>query len=466
MDCGASSGIPAGLTGNPACIRDCARSCVIRNGFESIAIGAVEAPRRPEPGEVRRPAAIKLNKGLGEKSRKKRFSYMKKILVIFSLAAIFLTGCEIAEFGPKGPEPETPSKDAGLTGEKVNVAGIPTTARKLFVLNEGGMGSNNATLDFLRFSDGNYVTGAFKKMNPSVGAGLGDVGNDIAIRGDEAWIVVNNSGIVEVISAVDETEIAAIAVPTPRFVAFDGSYAYVTSWAGAYANYGSDYSITDYKNPKGQVYRINLSTKKVEGSVEVGYQPEGIACYDGKLYVANSGGIASQLPPSYSYDNTVSIIDTKSFTVTKTVDVQYNLKNVYSDGAGRVYVTTLGNYWDVHSGVYMLDAQGNVKHIADYVSVSAMLDGTLYCIGTETEYDWSAASHSYTGFKVNAGSKAGWSPAISATTPYCLGMITADCFVVGDAGDYFNPGTLACYQNGAKIWTVTAGVCPGHVALW
>ena len=32
------------------------------NGFESIAIGAFGAPRRPEPGEVRRPAAFKLNK--------------------------------------------------------------------------------------------------------------------------------------------------------------------------------------------------------------------------------------------------------------------------------------------------------------------------------------------------------------------------------------------------------------------
>ena len=270
---------------------------------------------------------------------------MKKARMLLLFGALLsVLACQ------KDPIPEV-YKDANLTGEKVDVSGIPANVKKIFMLNEGGMGSNNASLDFLRISDGNYVTGVFKKMNPDAGAGLGDVGNDIAVHGDEVWMVINNSGIVEVISAKDETEIAAIQVATPRSIAFDDTYAYVSSWAGAYANGSYDangnYTITDSKNPKGQVYRINLSTKKVDGSVEVGYQPEGIAYYNGKLYVANSGGISSQLPPNYSYDNTVSIIDTKSFKVTKTIEVQVNLKNVYSDGTGNIYITTLGNYWSI-----------------------------------------------------------------------------------------------------------------------
>ena len=265
---------------------------------------------------------------------------MKKATLLLLCGALVFCACR------KDPVPEPPSKDAELTGEKVDVTGFPESAKKLFVLNEGGMGSNNASLDFLRISDGNYITGAFKKMNPSVEAGLGDVGNDIAIHGDEAWIVVNNSGLVEVISAKDETEITTIQIPTPRNIAFDDRYAYVTSWAGAYLSWTSP---EDSKNPKGQVYKIDLSTKKVAGTVEVGYQPEGIAYYDGKLYVANSGGVSSQLAPNYAYDNTVSIIDTKSFKVTQTVEVQVNLKNVFADGKGNIYVTTLGNYGDVHS---------------------------------------------------------------------------------------------------------------------
>ena len=371
----------------------------------------------------------------------------------------------------KDPVPETPSKDADLPGTAVDVADLSAPARKLFVLNEGGMGSNNASLDFLRFSDGQYVTGAFRKMNPDVGAGLGDVGNDIAVHEDEVWMVVNNSGIVEVVSAKDETEIAAIAVATPRNIAFDGTYAYVTSWAGAYAtgSYDADYNyvITDAKNPKGRVYRIRLDTKKVDGSVEVGYQPEGIAFYDGNLYVANSGGISSQLPPDYAYDNTVSVIDTKSFKVIGTIPVQVNLKNVYSDGAGNIYVTTLGDYWSVHSGLYLLSAEhpGRFRHIADYVSVSALDGDTLYCIGTDSEFDWSAA-HVYSAWSVRNGVKTDLSLAIREATLYGLAVLGGDTFFVGDAGDYFNPGTVSCYHKGSLLWKVTGGVCPGHFAFY
>ena len=383
---------------------------------------------------------------------------MKKAVLLLLCGTLAFCACQ---------KDVVPSKDATLDGSSVDVSGISTSAQKLFVLNEGGMGSNNSTLDFLRFKDGQYVTGAFKKMNPTEAAGLGDVGNDIAIHGKEAWIVVNNSGIVEVISAEDETEIAAIQVPTPRSIAFDNTYAYVTSWAGAFVTYGADYSVTDSKNPKGQVYRINLSTKKVEGSVEVGYQPEGIAVYNGKLYVANSGGISSQLAPNYAYDNTVSIIDAASFKIEKTVEAQVNLKNVYSDGKGNIYITTLGNYFDVHSGLYMLQvtSSGQVLHIADFVSVSALCGDTVYCIGTDSEYDWSAA-HIYKAWSVTDGVKKDLSWNISEVTPYGLAVLDADTFFIGDAGDYFNPGTVTCYYKGSKRWSVTAGVCPGHFALY
>ena len=383
---------------------------------------------------------------------------MKKAGLLLLCGALLVTACQ---------KDQVPSKDATLDGVTVDVSGISSSARKLFVLNEGGMGSNNSTLDFLRFKDGKYVTGAFKKMNPDVGAGLGDVGNDIAIHGDEVWMVVNNSGIVEVISAVDETEKAAITVPTPRNIAFDSRYAYVTSWAGAYVTYDENYAVSGSDNPKGRVYRINLSTKMVDGSVQVGYQPEGIAVYNGKIYVANSGGIASQLPPNYSYDNTVSIIDAASFQIEKTVEVQVNLKNVYSDGKGNIYVTTLGNYYDVHSGLYMFTASApaTVNHIADYVSVSALSGETVYCIGTDTEFDWSAA-HTYSSWSVTGGTKKALSWTLTEATPYGLAVLDADTFFVADAGDYFNPGTVSCYNKGTKLWTVTAGVCPGHFALY
>ncbi|MBQ4189363.1 MAG: hypothetical protein II660_05190, partial [Bacteroidales bacterium] len=335
---------------------------------------------------------------------------MKKTALLLLCGALFMGACQKIE------QHEIPSKDNGLTGVTVNVDNFANQANKVFLLNEGSMGSNNSTLDFLRLPAGLYITDAFGKMNPSVRGGLGDVGNDVAVINNELWIVVNNSGLVEVISCDDETEVKAISVPTPRNIAYDANYAYVTSWAGAFSQY-EGYDLVDYSNPKGQVYRINLKTKEVEGTVEVGYQPEGIACYNGNLYVANSGGLA--LPPTYSYDNTVSIIDAASFKVTKTVEVQINLKNVYSDGKGNIYVTTMGNYYDVHSGLYMFKAASpdSPVHIADNVSVSTINGDTVYCIGTETEFQW-GADHSYSSFTVKNGVKSPLTLNLTHNTPY------------------------------------------------
>lgn len=348
------------------------------------------------------------------------------------------------------------------------------------------MGANNARLDFLRFKDGAYVSDAFGTVNPSV-QGLGDVGNDIAVHGDEVWIVVNNSGIVEVLSAESEKEIAAIEVPTPRNVAFDDRYAYVTSWAGAYTTLAEDYSLADYSNPKGRVYRIDLTTKALAGTVEVGYQPEGIACRDGKLYVANSGGISCQLPPDYQYENTLSIIDTQSFTVEKTVAVALNLKNVYTDTKGHVFVTSLGDYFSVHTGLYVLDAAapekvGQVLPVLGdgHVTCSFLLGDEVYCIGTDNEYEWNE-EHEYRVWSchVRDGSLSGeatFYPGVRLTgVPYGMAVVDGPSeglhlLLVGDALDYFNPGALRCYQldynQNAQLWQVEAGVCPGHFALW
>jgi len=87
---------------------------------------------------------------------------MKKATLLLLCGALAFCACR------KDPVPETPPKDAELTGVTVDASHFSPSIRKVFVLNEGGMGSNNASLDFLRVSDGNYVTGSFRKMNPSV----------------------------------------------------------------------------------------------------------------------------------------------------------------------------------------------------------------------------------------------------------------------------------------------------------
>ncbi|MBO7071395.1 MAG: hypothetical protein J6W09_08905 [Bacteroidales bacterium] len=399
---------------------------------------------------------------------------MKKAFLLLAGVALFWA-CD-----PSSKEGPYNFNDKDLKGENVTILGS-FDARKVFMLNEGQKGSNNASLDMLRFTDAQYITDVFKKMNPEEGAGLGDVGNDIKVIGNEVWITVNNSGIVEVLDARDEKQIAAITVPTPRNIAFDDKYAYVSSWAGAYADgqYDNDgiFHITDSKNPKGAVYRINLSTKKLDGSVEVGYQPEGLAVSGGKLYVANSGGISCQLPPNYSYDNTVSVIDLKKFEVEKNIEVVVNLYYVYADSHGVIFVTTMGNYNDVHSGLYAIVDERVIK-VCDYVSKSAQLGDSIYCIGTETEFDWALKTHEYSlrSYKLDKVDKGAAVPTFYNVTvdgnPYGIHVLETSnakdhYLLMTDAGDYWNPGTISMYDfsDGKKLWTVSTGVCPAHFAI-
>jgi hypothetical protein len=388
---------------------------------------------------------------------------MKKASLLLLASALCFWAC-----GPK-EEPYN-YKDKDITGVKVELPDA-FSARKVFVLNEGQMGSNNASLDVLRVSDKQYITGIWKKMNPD-GPGLGDVANDIAVNGDEVWIVVNNSGYVEVISALDETHIASITIPTPRSIAFDDNYAYVSSYSGAYITYGGDWSIVGSSNPKGHVYRIDKKTKKIVGSaVEVGYQPEGLAVWDGKLYVANSGGFASQLPPDYAYEKKVSVIDLENFKVEKSIEVAINLDKVYSDGQGNIFVTSMGDFYTTPSSLWMISGD-KVKKVADHAYKTCLLGDSVYVIGDDNENVYGdGITHKYdlSSYRVDNGSVVPRYINLSFEgQPYGIAGVNG-YLLLADAGDYFNPGTLSLYDtynSSFKPWTVTAGVCPSHFAIW
>ena len=144
-----------------------------------------------------------------------------------------------------------------------------------YVLNEGNMGANKATIDYFDYKNTRYARNIYPSRNPSVVMELGDTGNDIAVYGGRLYIVLTGSHKVEVCDAITAERIGQVDISSPRYIAFDGNYAYVTSEVGGTGDNGS-------------VVRFNLSTLKTEGSVSVGLVPEEMVVTGGKLYVANS----------------------------------------------------------------------------------------------------------------------------------------------------------------------------------
>ena len=59
-----------------------------------------------------------------------------------------------------------------------------------YLLNEGNMGTNKATLDYMDFATGVYTRNIYSAANPTQPMEMGDVGNDLAIYGSKLWAVI------------------------------------------------------------------------------------------------------------------------------------------------------------------------------------------------------------------------------------------------------------------------------------
>ena len=201
--------------------------------------------------------------------------------------------------------------------EDINTGGKPVKGEiiGMYLLNEGNMGSNKATLDYLDLSGNDptvhYLRNIYSERNPTTVMALGDVGNDIQIYGSRLWLVINCSNKVEVARATDAVRIGKVDIPNCRYVTFHDGCAYVSSYVGT--QYGSSNS------PLGSVYKVDTLTLQKTDSVSVGYQPEEMAILDNRLYVANSGGYQGMT--GQGYESTVSVVDLTTMRETDRIEV-------------------------------------------------------------------------------------------------------------------------------------------------
>ena len=216
--------------------------------------------------------------------------------------------------------------------------------RGMYVVNEGNMGSNKCTLDYLDFMSSLYARNFYAERNPNVVMELGDVGNDIQIYGNKLYVVVNCSHKVEVLNAHTGKRIGQVDIPNCRYIRFYKGKAYVSSYVGPV--------LIDPDAPRGAVYKVDTTSLKVLDKVTVGYQPEEMEIVDDYMYVANSGGYRAP-----NYDNTVSVIQMEDFKQVEKIPVGINLHRVKLDSYKRLWVSSRGDYKSIHSNLYILDLE-------------------------------------------------------------------------------------------------------------
>ena len=292
---------------------------------------------------------------------------MTKRIFLLALALLTLTACRNDELIF-----ESETEITGGKTENGNISG-------LYVLNEGNMGSNKATLDFLDLASETgspvYHRNVYAASNPNEVKELGDVGNDVKVYGSKLWMVVNCSNKVEVLNAYTCKKQAQISIPNCRSVCFSGPYAYVSAYVAPVA-IRPDAEV-------GAVYKIDTLSMQIVDKVTVGYQPEELTVLGHKLYVANSGGYRTP-----NYDRTVSEIDLNTFKEVRKIDVDINLSLLRADRYGQLWTVSRGNYKNAPARLYWLakDADGAMKKagmIDVPVSNLCIVGDSLYYIGVQ-----------------------------------------------------------------------------------
>lgn len=336
-----------------------------------------------------------------------------------------------------------------------------TKIKGFYLLNEGNMGNNKATIDFFNYETGCYSKNIYADRNPGVVKELGDVGNDIKIHGDKLYAVINCSHFVEVMNVENARHITQISIPNCRYIIFKDNFAYVSSYAGPIQ--------IDPNARLGYVAKINVNTLTVVDTCVVGYQPEEMAIYNNKLYVANSGGY--RVP---QYDHTVSVIDLNTFKEIKKIDVAINLHRMEADSYGHIYVSSRGDYHNTPSKTYVIDSRTDevIKELPIANSEMTLAGDSLYVCSTEWNHATNSNSVSYAIYDVKQEQivtrnliKDGTDKKIIVPYGIAVNQETKEFFVT-DAGDYVTPGKLYCFSpKGHLKWSVTTGDIPAHFAF-
>lgn len=311
----------------------------------------------------------------------------------------------------------------------------------LYVLCEGNMNANNSAISFYNSNTGVVTSDIFLATN---GRGLGDTGNDLQAYGSKLYCVVNNSESIEVMNLSDAKSIKQISLSgkSPRRIAFDKNYGYVSCYDGS-------------------VVKIDTATLEVVATAQAGRNPEGICVANGKLYVANSGGL--DFP---NYDHTVSVFDLSSFSLVKTIDVVCNPYILLSDDEGDVYLISIGNYDDIASAFQRISSQTDeVVETFDFPVTNFTIYGhTAYLYSynyfTEETSFMVMDLHTETVTKENF-----ISDGTQISTPYAIYAhpITGEVYI-SDAGDFITNGDVYCFTaDGRKKFSFEVAISPSRL---
>jgi len=324
--------------------------------------------------------------------------------------------------------------------------GTPTAQRAgVYILDQGGQNLPNSALTYYDYTTKTLTPDIFSSVN---GRPLGNTANDVEIYGSKMYITVDKSGTVEVLNAKTAKSIKQVKFlnsdkdstsKEPRSIAFYNGNAYISLY-------------------NGTVAVMDTITYTVSKYITVGNDPEQLAVANGKLYVANSGGL--NYP---AVDSTVSVINLSTSTVTKTISVGADPYAVSVDSYGNVYVAAYGvnnspaSLTIINSSTDAVTSRNN-----SYTGGPFAINGNnaFYIDGDGTIKIFNVKTFTSTTTNFISDGTTFVAPFAIATDP-----LSGEVFVT-DAKNYTSNGLIYAFdKTGKKEYSLTTGINPGSVIL-
>lgn len=338
----------------------------------------------------------------------------------------------------------------------------------IYLLNEGNMGSNKATIDYLDFSKCIYIRNIYGERNPNVIKELGDVGNDIQVYGNRLYAVINCSHKVEVMDLRTCRRIGQIDIPNCRYIRFHGNKAYISSYVGPVS--------IDPNAQLGAIFEVDTATLRITRQVTVGYQPEEFEIIGNHLYVANSGGYRAP-----EYDSTLSVVDLTDFRQIKKIPICVNPHRVRKDQYNRLWIASRGDHKDVQPQLVCFQPLHPTPYTLHHISPSEMVivGDSMYFYGSHWSDETMSNQITYGVFNIQSPIPNNQYPisniqsfitdgtAKNIKIPYGIQVnpYNGDIYIT-DAKNYVSSGQLHCYsREGKRKWSVRTGDIPAHMCF-
>ena len=386
--------------------------------------------------------------------------------ILISLCSLLLIPCSLTSC--RGDEIIFPAEYEILPMESRELSSFAANEPiGMYLLNEGNMGSNKATIDYLDFSKGIYIRNIYGERNPNVIKELGDVGNDIQVYGNRLYAVINCSHKVEVMDLYTCRRIGQIDIPNCRYIRFHGDKAYISSYVGPVS--------IDPNAQLGAIFEVDTATLRITRQVTVGYQPEEFEIIDNYIYVANSGGYRAP-----DYDSTLSVVNLTDFRQVKKIPVCVNPHRVRKDQYNRLWITSRGDHKDVQPQLVCLQPLHPTPYTLHHISPSEMviIGDSMYYYGAHWSDETMSNQITYGVFNIQnslpfrEGAGVGSSFITDGTEqnikiPYGIQVnpYNGDIYIT-DAKNYVSSGQLHCYsREGKRKWSVRTGDIPAHMCF-